>query len=264
MAIAIGIDIGSAFSKGVLIDDGTVQAFVIEPSGGKYQKVAESILKSLQDKYSPVSGDALRTAATGTGAANVSSAGERQNEIICTARGVHNLFPDVRTVIEVAAQSTKAIRMDSEGRVSNFAATEKCATGSGRFVEVIAHALRVRLEEFGPMSLKSENPVVFSTGCAVFGESEAITRISAGVPKEDIAAGVNKALAGKILSLLKKVKVEMPCVLCGGGALNVGLVAAIRKELGTDLVLLKTPQIVTALGAALLAGGMRPGENPET
>ena len=118
----------------------------------------------------------------------------------------------------------------------NFAISEKCAAGAGRFIEVIANVLRIELTDFGPLSARSRNPITFGTGCAVFGETEAITRVSEGVPREDIAAGVNRALAGKISSLVKKLRVEEPCAVCGGGALNTPLIRALESEFKVDVV----------------------------
>lgn len=137
--------------------------------------------------------------------------------------------------------------------MANFTVSEKCAGGSGRFIEVIANVLRIDLSDFGAMSARSKTPITFGTGCAVFGESEAITRISEGVPKEDIAAGVNKALASKISSLVKKLKLEEPCAICGGGALNIALVNTIEGELNITLLIPPNPQLITSLGAALIA-----------
>jgi activator of 2-hydroxyglutaryl-CoA dehydratase len=111
------------------------------------------------------------------------------------------------------------------------------------------------LQDFGLLALKAKNPITFSTGCAVFGESEAITRVSEGIPKEDIAAGVNKALADKASSLIKKIKLEEPCAICGGGALNVGLITTIEHELNIQLLVPPQPQVITALGAAVSARG---------
>jgi predicted CoA-substrate-specific enzyme activase len=145
------------------------------------------------------------------------------------------------------------IRLNEEGIVTNFTASEKCAAGSGRFIEVIANVLRINLSDFGPLAARSKTPITFSTGCAVFGESEAITRISEGVPKEDIAAGVNKALASNISSLVKKLRLEEPCAVCGGGALNTALIRSIETELNTSLLVPQQPQLVAALGAAIIA-----------
>jgi len=132
--------------------------------------------------------------------------------------------------------------------------------GSGRFIEVIANVLRINLRDFGVLSARAKNPITFSTGCAVFGESEAITRISEGILKEDIAAGVNKALASKISSLAKKLKLEEPCAICGGGALSNALVKTIESELSTTLLVPQDPQLITALGAAIIAAT---SETPE-
>jgi predicted CoA-substrate-specific enzyme activase len=249
----MGIDIGSAYSKGVIIRESALAAYYVIPSGANYQAAAETIKRELLSQANLTQNDIIDIVATGTGATNVTFASHRASEIVCTARGINNVFPQVKTTIDVAAQSSKVIKIDEQGMVTNFTVSEKCAAGSGRFVEVIANVLRMDLKDFGPLSLKSKKPVSFSTGCAVFGESEAITRVAAGIPKEDIAAGVNQALASKISSLANKVKLEEPCAICGGGALNIGLIKTLELELHTHLLLPPHPQIITALGAAIIA-----------
>ena len=254
----IGIDIGSLYSKGVIIKDGELFAHYIVLSGINYRATAENIRQELLTKANIKPDDVTSTVATGSGAANVYFASQKASDIVCTARGVHSIFPAARTAIDVAAQSSKVIRIDAQGLVTNFTVSEKCAAGSGRFVEVIANVLRIDLKDFGQLSLKSKNPVSFSTGCAVFGESEAITRVSEGIAKEDIAAGVNHALASKISSLVKKIKLEEPCVICGGGALNTGLVKTVEQEMNIKLLVPPQPQIITALGAAVTARTSNP------
>ena len=138
------------------------------------------------------------------------------------------------------------------GQVIDFAVSEMCASGSGRFLEVIANVLQLELEDIGPLSLKSQSPVTFTTGCAVFGESEAISRVSEGISTEDILAGVHKALADKISALIDRVGLEEPCAISGGGGLNVGLIKRV-KELGIHLLVPPHPQLVNALGAAIMA-----------
>ncbi len=249
----MGIDIGSAYSKGVITQDFQLVASHIIISGANYRTSAEAIRTGLVEKVSLTQNDIANTVATGSGADNVCFASQKASDIVCTARGISNIFPRVRTVIDVASQSTKAIRLNEEGIVTNFTASEKCAAGSGRFIEVIANVLRIDLSDFSSLAARSKSPITFSTGCAVFGESEAITRISEGVPKEDIAAGVNRALASKILSLVKKIKLEEPCAICGGGALNASLVKTIEDELNAHLLAPPNPQIIAALGAAIIA-----------
>jgi predicted CoA-substrate-specific enzyme activase len=249
----MGIDIGSAYSKGVIIGDSELAAYYVIPSGANYQIAAETIKQELLRQLNLSQNDIADTVATGTGATNVPFASRQVSDIVCTARGINNVFPQARTAIEVAGQSTKAIRINEQGMVTNFTVSEKCAAGSGRFIEVIANVLRINLKDFGPLSLKSKQPVTFGTGCAVFGESEAVTRVAEGIPKEDIAAGVNKALASKICSLVKKIKLEEPCAICGGGAFNVGLVKTLEQEMNIKLLVPPQPQIITALGAAVTA-----------
>jgi predicted CoA-substrate-specific enzyme activase len=253
MSWFIGIDIGSAYSKGVIIKDFGLVASHVIISGANYRTSAEAIRTELIRQVNLSQDDIANTVATGAGADNVYFASQKASDIVCTARGINNVFPQARTVIDVASQSTRVIRLSGEGKVANFSVSEKCAGGSGRFIQVIANVLRIDLSDFGPLSAKSRTPITFSTGCAVFGESEAITRISEGIPKEDIAAGVNKALAGKVSSLAKKIKLEEPCAICGGGALNIALVKTIEGELNTTLLVPPNPQTVTALGAAIIA-----------
>jgi predicted CoA-substrate-specific enzyme activase len=253
MSWFMGIDIGSAYSKGVIIKDLELVASHIIISGANYRTSANVIRTELIRKVNLTQNKIANTVATGSGADNVYFATQKASDIVCTARGINNAFPQARTVIDVASQSTRVIHLNEEGIVTNFTVSEKCAAGSGRFIEVIANVLRVDLSDFSSLAARSRTPITFGTGCAVFGESEAITRISEGVPKEDIAAGVNKALASKISSLVKKLKLEEPCAVCGGGALNTALVKAIESELNTSLLVPPHPQLITALGAAIIA-----------
>jgi len=249
----MGIDIGSAYSKGVLTKDSELVASCVILSGANYRVAAETIRHELLKQVNLSQDDITNIVATGSGAANVHFAGRKASDIICTARGINSIFPRVKTAIDVAGQSTKVMRLDTQGMVTNFVVSEKCAAGSGRFIEVIANVLRIDLNDFGPLSLKSQNPITFNTGCAVFGETEAITRVAEGISKEDIAAGVNNALATKISSLVKRVKLAEPCAICGGGALNIGLVKAVEQELNIQLLMPPQPQIIAALGAAIIA-----------
>jgi len=253
MAWFIGIDIGSAYSKGVIIRDNKLSAYYVINSGGNYRSAAERIRQELLTKVNLTQDDIANTVGTGSGAGNVYFASQKVSDIVCTTRGINSIFPSLRIAIDVAGQSTRVMRTDEQGLVADFVVSEKCAAGSGWFIEVIANVLRIDLEDFGPISLKSKNPITFGTGCAVFGESEAVTRVAEGIPKEDIAAGVNKALAHKISSLAKKIRLEEPCSICGGGALNIGLIKTVESELNVKLLVTPQPQIIAALGAALLA-----------
>lgn len=253
MSWFMGIDLGAAYGKGVITRDLELVASYTIMSGTNHRTSAQAIRSELIGKAHLADDDIVETVATGYGADSVYFANQKANDIVCTARGINRVFPQARTAIDIASQSTRVIRLHEKGIVTNFTVSEKCAAGSGRFVEVIANILRIDLADFGPLAARSKNPITFGTGCAVFGESEAITRISEGIPKEDIAAGVNRALANTISSLVKRIKLEEPCAVCGGGALNTGLVKAVGEELGTALLVPPNPQIIAALGAVVMA-----------
>jgi len=252
----MGIDIGSGTSKGVITKDGKLLAYHLLPSGVNYRTVAQKLREELLAKVALSPEDIAYTVATGQGSGNVVFSNQQVTDIRCCARGIHNIFPSVRTIIDVQAQSSRVIRLSDGGQVTNFVSSEKCAAGGGRFLEVIANVLRIDLKDIGPLSLKSENPITFTTGCAVFGESEAISRISEGISKEDILAGVYKALAGKISALIDRVGMEKDCAISGGGGLDAGLIKSVEEKLGIKLLVPPQPQIVTALGAAIMAEEM--------
>lgn len=256
MAYYMGIDIGSGTSKGVIIRDGKPIVFHILRSGINYRKAADNLRDELLGKAKLSVKDIKYVVATGQGNGIVEYKNQQVTDIRCCARGINSIFPDVRTVIDVEGQSTQVIRLNEQGQVINFVISEKCASGAGRFVDIISNVLQIPLEELGALSLKSKNPVVFTTACAVFGESEAVSRVAEGVPREDIIAGVHKALAEKIASLANRAGLEEKCAICGGGALNIGLLKWVQDRLGIELLVPEQPQFITALGAAIIAGEM--------
>ncbi len=253
MIYVAGIDIGSAFSKAVVVSGGEIVSHHIMPSGGNYKLTAEAVVKKALAKAKMSLKDIGYIVATGYGASNAASANEIVTDLSCQGRGIAYLFPSARTVIDIGGQFTRVFRVNEKGRVTSFLQSEKCAAGSGRFLQVIAKVLQIDLEDIGELSLKSKNRVDFNTGCAVFAESEAISRIAEGALKEDILAGLHRTLAAKIQSMVERVGLEPDCAVVGGGAKDIGLVKSIEKSLGCQLLLPNEPQIVAALGAALLA-----------
>ena len=253
MTYFMGIDIGSGTSKGVITKDGKLLAYHLLPSGVNYRAVAQKLREELLAKAGLSPEDIAYTVATGQGSGNVPFSNQQVTDIRCCARGINSLFPSVRTIIDVQGQSSQVIRLSEKGQVTNFVVSEKCAAGSGRFLEVIANVLQIELGDIGPLSLKSKNPVTFTTSCAVFGESEAVSRVVEGTAKEDILAGIHEALANKIFALIDRVGLEKECAISGGGALNIGLIKSVGEKLGIKLLVPTEPQIVTALGAAIMA-----------
>ena len=249
----MGLDIGSRSTKGVITKDGKLEASHVIISGANYKTAAVRARDELLVKLSLTFEDIACVVTTGYGAADLSFPSEKIADLRCCARGIGKIFPGVRTLIDVEAQSSQIIRISEEGHVMNFAVSERCASGSGRFLEIIANVLRVKLEDIGSLALKSRTPVTFTTGCAVFGESEVISRVSEGFSKEDILAGIHKAMSSKISTLVTRVGLEEQCAICGGGGLDIGLIKSIEDDLGITLLVPPHPHLIAALGAALIA-----------
>jgi predicted CoA-substrate-specific enzyme activase len=253
MRYTLGIDIGSGFSKAVVLADGSVRGSAVTPSGGSYRQAAEAVRDAALAKAGISATAIASTTATGCGAGAVEFAGRSITDISCHAAGVHYLFPSARTVVDIGAQFSKAISVDANGNITNFILNEKCAGGSGRFLQVIARILHIDVEQIGPLSMGAKNPVEFTTGCAVFAESEAVSRIAEGASAADILAGVHRAMASKIANLVTRVGLARDLVVTGGGANDAGLVRAVAAELGADVLTPEEPQVTAALGAALIA-----------
>jgi predicted CoA-substrate-specific enzyme activase len=255
MAFVVGIDIGSAQSKGVVFGEpGPLGSFACA-SGGDFKLTAERIRKELLSQNGISTDDISRVVATGYGSKMVTFADEVKPDIVCHGKGVSSLLPSVRTVIDVGDLYTRVFRIDGQGSVYNFLISGKCAGGSGRILQVIAKVLQVKVEEIGELSLKSKKRVEFNTGCAVFAESEAISRLSQEATKEDLLAGIHRALAAQINSLAERLGVEQDVAMVGGGARDVGLVQALKEIRGHDILVPQKPHMTAALGAAIIGMG---------
>jgi len=248
-----GLDIGSVSIKAALICEKQLIASSLIASGGNYKdgakKVMEDVLSQIGISIDQLSGLVV----TGLGADSSPFAARQVSDISCQAKGCHCLFPTARTIIDIGGQFTKAAKITPQGRIADFLMSEKCATGSGRFLQVIARILHVSLDDIGPLSLQSQNPVEFSTNCAVFAESETISRIAEGAKSEDILAGVHRAMAAKVSMLVKRLKLEPDVVLTGGGGEDAGLVKAIGDALKITILVPEKPRLTAAFGAACLA-----------
>ncbi len=248
-----GLDIGSVSIKAaIVVDEGMIASGLI-PSGGHYKDAAKKVM-DMALLQAGLSFDGLSgLVVTGLGAESCPFPARQVSDISCQARGCHCLFPAARTIIDIGGQFTKAARITPEGRIADFLMSEKCATGSGRFLQVIARILSVPLDEIGPLSLQSEKPVEFSTNCAVFAESETISRIAEGARPADILAGVHRAMAAKVSMLVKRLKLTPDIVLTGGGGEDRGLAQAIGDALKTEILVPAFPRLSAAFGAACLA-----------
>jgi predicted CoA-substrate-specific enzyme activase len=248
-----GIDIGSRASKAVVLKDGKMVSSYIGDTG------AESVITSKNTMAKTLEGTGLKIedmnyiVATGYGRVLVPFANENVSEISCHARGINYYFPTVRTILDMGGQDCKAISVDSEGTVANFVMNDKCAGGTGRFLEMIADVLGLPLIEIGDTALQSKSAIPFNTICAVFARSEAVAYLRKGVSKADILSGLHEAIAVRCLNLLKRVSIQKDFSISGGIAKNKGMVAKITDKVGLQPMLAPDPQLAGCLGAALFA-----------
>ncbi|NOQ95283.1 MAG: 2-hydroxyglutaryl-CoA dehydratase [Desulfobacterales bacterium] len=253
MVCVVGIDIGSAYSKGVIMLDDEIGGSYVVPSGGNYELTADRVSKELLSRADQSSKRIVYTIATGYGARSVTFADEVVTDISCHSKGIFYLSPSVRTVVDVGDLFSKAFRIDERGNSLNFLLSGKCAGGSARVLQVIAKVLQIKLEDIGELSLKSQKRVDFNTGCAVFAETEAVSRVAEGVAKEDLLAGIHRALAAQLHSLAERVGIERDFAVVGGGARDIGLLKAVEEITGFDIVVPPEPHLTAALGAAVIA-----------
>ncbi|MDY6916569.1 MAG: acyl-CoA dehydratase activase [Chloroflexota bacterium] len=248
-----GIDIGSTMTKVVLLDgEGHTASVVKGPTGPEHRRLADEVVRAALDQARARLEQIAGVVATGYGRLNVPFADRHITEITCHAKGVASLFPGARTVIDIGGQDAKCIRLNG-GRAVDFVMNDKCAAGTGRFLEVIAAALGISVEEMGDISSLSTTRVSISNVCTIFARQEVVARLSEGVPLEDVVAGLHDAVASRVASLARRLTVESEVVLTGGVAMNGGVVRAMADHLGCDLLVPEDPLTTGALGAAILA-----------
>lgn len=252
----LGVDIGSLTTKVVLINDiNEIMGRATGRSGYSGKNVAAGLTAGLLAAQGLQQEDVAATVATGYG--RVTYPADREvSEITCQARGIAQLFPGARTVIDIGGQDSKVIRLFPGGKVMDFAMNDKCAAGTGRFLEVMAGALEVPLEDIGKLALEAQKQCEISSFCTVFAESEVISQVSAGAPKSDILAGVCNSVAVRVAAMTARTGLEPEIVFTGGVARNQGVAAALEKQLNCRLLLPAEPEITAALGAALFASGL--------
>jgi (R)-2-hydroxyacyl-CoA dehydratese activating ATPase len=251
--IVAGMDIGSITAETVLLENEKILAAVILPTGANSRAAAERSLGTALDQARLSRESVFRIVTTGYGRASFPGAAKRITEITCHARGAFFIQPRTRTVIDIGGQDSKVIRLDGQGRNVDFQMNDKCAAGTGRFLEVMARALEVRLEELGAFSRAASRTIQISSTCTVFAESEVVSLIAENQPKEVIIRGLHDSIADRILGMVQRVGIEETVTLTGGVAKNEGVVRALEERLKVKLFVPPDPQIIGALGAALIA-----------
>jgi predicted CoA-substrate-specific enzyme activase len=248
-----GVDIGSTMTKIVLMDtNGKLLSAIKGPTGPEHRQLANEVMKKALEQVDLQLDDISYVIATGYGRLNVPFADRQITELTCHARGVSSLFPNVRTAIDIGGQDAKCMKINN-GKLVDFVMNDKCAAGTGRFLEVIAATLDISLEDLGNTSLKSTKEVQISNVCTIFAQQEMVARLSEGEKPEDIIAGLHNALASRVAALARRLKIEPDVVLTGGVAKNVGIVKAMKQNLGCELLVPEDPLLTGAMGAAILA-----------
>ena len=251
--ITAGIDVGSLSTKSALINDADeVIAFDVVLTGGVNREAAETTYENVLAKAGLTRSDVSYVVTTGYGRENVSFADKHVSEITCHGIGMHITNPEIRTILEIGGQDSKAIRIDEDGRVEHFAMNDKCAAGCGRFLEVTAKAMGIDLKELGPVSEQSQNILRISSTCTVFAETEIVSLVAVGTPIPDIVKAVHKSIAARAMSLLRQVRMAGPLGMSGGVALNSGVVRSLEEALDTKIFIADNPQVRGAIGAAYI------------
>lgn len=248
-----GIDIGSTWTKAILIDEGaTIAGKVVQETGPEHRKLANRVVEQLLDAAGISIDDVAYLVATGYGRVNVPFADKHITELSCHATGVAYFFPSVSSAIDVGGQDAKALRIH-QGKLVNFVMNDKCAAGTGRFLEVLADTLGLGLGELGPLSLEATAPAGIASICTIFAQQEIVARLSSGESIENVVAGVHEAMAGRTARMARSLGIDGEVVLTGGVAKNIGYVRAVERQLGRPVRVPEDSFITGALGAALLA-----------
>ena len=249
-----GVDIGSRTTKALITDERReIISYSILMSGASHEKAAQAAMEAALEDAGLNFDDLGYIVSTGYGRARSRFSNSEITEISCHARGANRLFPEVHTVIDIGGQDSKVIGVGDKGQVLRFVMNDKCAAGTGRFLEVMAQALEIELGEMSDLASRSRNEVEVSSMCTVFAESEVISLIASGCDKADIAAALYRAIARRIVGMVGQVGLKQRLVMTGGVAKSQGMVKALAQKLETTILVPPDPQIVGALGAALFA-----------
>ena len=251
MVITAGIDVGSVATKAVIFD-GTIRGWAIIPTGWNPKEAGKQVFEEALHNAGLPEREISLIIGTGYGRISLPFLDKKVTEITCHAKGAKFLFPQTRTVIDIGGQDSKVVSVAENGVVADFVMNDKCAAGTGRFLQVMTGILDITLAELGQMAIKAE-PVSINSMCTVFAESEIIGLLAQGVPKEAIAAGIVNTIANKLASLTSRVPCKSEVTFSGGVANNVEICHMLSVALGVEFNVPWQPQIVGALGAAIIA-----------
>lgn len=251
--VTVGIDIGSLTTKAAIVGDGKVIAHELVLTGDSSYEAATRVVEAAMRLAGVDNRDVAKVVSTGAGKGETPYADEQATELLCDARGSQFYYSTVRTIIDVGAENVRVVRCGATGRVLDFGLNDKCASGTGIFLDTMAKALEVRVEDLGPISLQAREDIAITATCAVFAESEVVGLIARGIDKASILGGVHKSIASRIYGLANRIGISRDVALIGGGAKNVGLSTCLEGLIDAELLIPEDSQIVGAVGAALIA-----------
>lgn len=247
-----GIDLGSTMTKVVIVnEDGKTLSALMGPTGAEHRRLANRVMTDALIQAELAFDEVSYIVATGYGRINVPFADRQITELTCHARGIASLFPAVRTAIDIGGQDAKGLKIKS-GKLVDFVMNDRCAAGTGRFLDVLVGTLGLRIDELGDISLKAMQKLPISSTCTVFAQMEIMSWLGQGTPLPDIVAGLHDAIANRVVKMVKKLKIEPDVVFTGGVAKNIGVVHALQETLGLNVSVPPEPLLTGALGAALL------------
>ena len=259
MSMVAGCDVGSLTSKAVIMNNGRIKSWALRRSAGKPEQSASAVMETALEKGGFSMADISYCVGTGYGRKQISFIDKAVSEIACHGKGARWLVPTATTIIDIGGQDCKALRLDKNGEVLKFVANDKCASGTGRFLEVMARLLQISMEEMGKLSARASAPVTLASTCTVWAQADIIRFLNSGHKVPDIGAGVNNAMAKRAAILANSVGVEPDICMTGGVAKNPGVVSDLEKLLGRKIKRARKadPQIAGAIGAALFAAENR-------
>ncbi|HEY95931.1 MAG TPA: 2-hydroxyglutaryl-CoA dehydratase [Dehalococcoidia bacterium] len=254
MIQTIGIDIGSLNTKAIVLGDDSILSRAVGLTGDNVESQARKVLDSALSQTG-LNLDSLPILATGTGAKLVSFTSSQKSVNTCMARGIHYLYPSVRMVIDMGAESTTVVKVNTRGRLEDWANHDKCASGTGLFLQQMAKLMKLSLEEMSELSMKAKGRADITNTCAVFAESEVISHVHRvpPTPMPDIAAGIYYSVVSRVIALCKRIGIEKDIAVTGGVSLIDGIIYSLESELGFEVLRPEFPQSVAALGAAIIA-----------
>lgn len=252
---AVGIDIGSLTTKVVILENENILSALITASGDEVESAAKKAVEKARQQAGLALDDDLCIISTGVGGKSLSFTRQQKAVTTCLARGISLLLPSARMVIDMGAESTTVVKLNERRRVKDWVNQDKCAAGTGIFLQQMAKLMQLPLEEMSKLSFQAKSSADISSTCAVFAESEVISHVHRDppTPKEEIVAGIYSSVIGRIMAMCKRIGIEKDVAVAGGVALNSGLVNILEKEMGFRVFVPEKPQLVAAIGAAILA-----------